>query len=461
MQILSWIYVVVAVVLLFGVSVFVHEFGHFVVARRRGLKVEGFSIGFGPKIISWTRDGIEYAWRWIPAGGFVKLPQMVTSETLEGKEADQPVPPASPWSKILVAFAGPAMNCVLAFVIATIIYFVGLPIQVNPAIVGHVDAGTPEAAAGIKAGDRILAVNGKQVRSWEDVYAATALAPTNLVAVVFEDHGVKHTAYLPAKYDSEFQVKMLDLEPSDHPVIREVLSGSAAEEAGLKEGDVVLSFDGVPVLGQQQLIELIKKRPDKPSQITVKRGQKHLRISVTPKFNPDTHGGFLGVSISPSSTAVYEVQRPGPAPWALVGEVFQQTFDTIAAIAHSKETKVGVKDLSGPVGIVSLLAAEVRADIRLALKFMVLLNISLAILNLLPIPVLDGGHVAMSVLEAVRGRPLSPRIQEYATTVFALLLISFFVYISYNDVVHRLPLFRTLLNQKVQIESGPTNNQAP
>jgi regulator of sigma E protease len=422
--------------------------------------VEGFSIGFGPKIVSWPRNGIEYAWRWIPAGGFVKLPQMVTSEALEGKESGEPVPPASPWSKILVAFAGPAMNCVLAFVIATVIYFVGLPIPVNPAIVGHVDPGSPEAAAGLKPGDRIVAVNGKPVKSWEDAQMTTALAPTNIIAVTFEDAGAKRTAYLHAKYNSELGLKLLDLDPSDHPVIREVLSGSAAEGAGLKKGDEVLSFDGVPVVGQEQLVDLIKKRPDKPSQITVKRGQKQLQISVTPKFNPATHGGFLGVSISPNTTTVYEVQWPGPAPWKLVGEVFGQTFGTIAALVHSKQTGVGVKDLSGPVGILPMLAVELKADFRLALKFMVLLNISLAILNLLPLPVLDGGHIAMSIIEGIRGRPLSPRIQEYATTVFAVLLISFVVYVSYNDVVHRLPLFRTLFNQKVQIESGPTNKQS-
>src|SRR2546423_3024524 len=121
-------YVIVVVVLLFGAAVFVHEFGHFCMARRRGMKVEGFAIGFGPKVFSWVRDGIEYSWRWIPAGGFVKLPQMITSEALEGAKTGEELPPVSPWSKILVAFAGPFMNLVFAFVIATVIYFTGLPV---------------------------------------------------------------------------------------------------------------------------------------------------------------------------------------------------------------------------------------------------------------------------------------------------------------------------------------------
>lgn len=125
-HILNIIYVVAAVVFLFGAAIFVHEYGHFWMARRRGLKVEGFSIGFGPKIFGWTKDGIDYAWRWIPAGGYVKLPQMVTSESIEGKaESAEPLPPISPLSKVLVAVAGPFMNVVFAFVIATVIYFTG------------------------------------------------------------------------------------------------------------------------------------------------------------------------------------------------------------------------------------------------------------------------------------------------------------------------------------------------
>src|SRR5688572_10466708 len=135
--VLNWIYIIAAVILLFGAAVFVHEFGHFWVARKCGMKVEAFAIGFGPKIISWTRDGIEYSWRWIPAGGFVKLPQMITSEAIEGGNKDEQLPPAPPWARILVAVAGPAMNVVFAFAIATFIYFVGLPVLVNPSVIGY------------------------------------------------------------------------------------------------------------------------------------------------------------------------------------------------------------------------------------------------------------------------------------------------------------------------------------
>lgn len=459
MQILTWIWVAVAVLLLFGAAVFVHEFGHFWMARRRGLKVEGFSIGFGPKLFGWRRDGIDYAWRLIPAGGYVKLPQMVTSEALEGKTGStEPLAPASPWSKILVAIAGPAMNGVFAVVIAIVIWAVGLPVLVNPAIIGDVDPASPEGKLGIHAGDRIVAVNGKPVKSWEDAQMIAAMAPTNLMPVEIERGATRNTYWVHTEVNPELGLKLLPFDPLTHAQIQEVLPGGAGEEAGLKAGDQVLSFAGTPIVGEEQLIRLIRARANHASTMTVARGKEHLRLTVTPRLDPVRQTGALGVMIAPSTTSVYQVQWPGPPPWVLIGDVCRQTFGTIAALTHSKQTGVGVKDLSGPPGILAMLAVQIKADFRLALKFMVLLNVSLAVLNLLPLPVLDGGHITLSLIEKLRGRPLSARFQEYATTVFAVLLISFMVYVSYNDVVKRFPLFRTMFKQQVQIEPGPGAN---
>jgi regulator of sigma E protease len=461
-QILSWAGVWVAVVLLFGAAIFVHEFGHFWMARRRGLKVEGFSLGFGPKIYGWTRDGIEYAWRWIPAGGYVKLPQMVTSETLEGKsDAAEKLPPVSPWSKVLVAVAGPLMNAVFAFAIATVIYFVGLPVRVNPAIIGGVEPNSPEARLGLRPGDRIVAVNSKLVKSWDDAQETTWMARTNVLPVTIERDGVQTTYNLTALADEQLGVKLLNLDPQEHPVIEQVQPDSAAQNAGLKTGDEVLAYAGIPVVGQRQLINLIQKRPGETSPIEILRDRQRLKINVTPRLDPAKKIGLLGILIAPNSTSVYQVQRPGPLPWELVGQICGDTFNLIGALVHSKQTGIGVKDLSGPPGILAALALELKMDYRLGLKFMVLLNLNLAILNLLPLPVLDGGHITMALLEKLRGRPVSLRLQEYATTAFAVLLISFMLYVSYNDVVRRLPLFRFLFKQQVQIQSGASPSNAP
>jgi regulator of sigma E protease len=440
-------------VLLFGAAIFFHEFGHFLMARWRGLKIEGFSIGFGPKILGWRSGGIDYALRWIPAGGFVALPQMVTSTALEGKGQDaQSLPPASPASKILVALAGPAMNGVFACVIATAIYFLGLPVLVNPAIIGGVEPGSAEAKLGIRSGDRIVAVNGKEVKSWEEAQMTVMIARTNVLPVTLERDGVRETYRLSAKVNELIGLKLLNLEPKERPVIHRVMPGTAAAEGGLQPGDEIQSFAGVPIVGEQQLMDLIRKRPLQPTPISIARGPQAMTLTVTPKLNPSTKAGLLGIEFGSSQTSVYQVQRPGPPPWELVASLCRQTFDTLAALVHSRQTGVHFSDLSGPPGILAMLATEVRADFRLALRFMVLLNISLAILNLLPIPVLDGGHVLMAVIEKIRGRPLSPRFQEYATTAFATMLISFMLYVSFNDIVRRLPLFRIMFDQQVQIE---------
>ena len=460
-DVLRVIYDIVAVLLLFGAAVFVHEFGHFWMARRRGLKVEGFSIGFGPRIVSWTRDGIEYSWRWIPAGGFVKLPQMVTSEALEGANASaEKIPPAAPGSKILVAIAGPFMNVMFGFAVAALIYLVGLPVAVNPSIIGHVEPDSDEYNKGLREGDQVMMVEGKMAKSWQEVQEITALARTNVLAVVTERNGIRATNHLAARINDTIGLKVLNLEPRDHPVVSLVEKGSPAEKAGLREKDKFISFGGVPVVGQQHLVDLIKKRGGEPTQVVVERDKQLVALSVTPRIiDPVKKTGRIGVRLDSDSTVVYRVMKPGPRPWEMVADVWNRTISVFSALIHSKQTGVGAKDLSGPVGILALLAVYVNTDYRLALYFLVLLNINLAVLNLLPVPVLDGGHVLLAVIEKVRRRPISARIQEYATTAFAVLLISFMLYVTFFDI-RRLPFIKLMFKRDVQIEEvdSPTEN---
>jgi regulator of sigma E protease len=452
MTIVNIIYVVAAVMLAFGASIFFHELGHFWTARKLGMKVEEFAIGFGPKIYSWKRDGIEYSLRWIPAGGFVKLPQMITSEALEG-HADVPVPPALWWHKIFVAFAGPFMNVVFAFAIATVIYFVGLPVAVNPAVIGYVEPGSAEAKLGIHEGDRIVSVNGDKVKSWQDVMMGTIVARTNIVSVEIDHAGVEQTYQLKTTTDNAVGLKLLNLDPRDHPEVMEVTSGSAAENAGLKEKDLIISFAGVPIAGRDQFIELIRQRGGQPSEIQVERGGKKMTLNVTPTIDPTTKIGRIGVMLGTDSTQIYIVQKPGPSPLAQVRDVLDKTLETIGALIHTRETGVGAKDLSGPVGILSILAAQVNTDYRLALNFLVLLNMNLAIINLLPIPVLDGGHILMAIIEKIRRRPLSIKFVESVTTGFFVLLMSFMLYVTFFDI-KRFPLFRAMFKSDVQIQQS-------
>ena len=261
MIILNIIYVVAAVLVLFGAAIFVHEFGHFWVARKLGMKVEEFAIGFGPKIYSWKRDGIEYSLRWIPAGGFVKLPQMITSEALEGKTDATNSAARAAVAQNPVAFAGPFMNVVFAFAIATVIYFVGLPVPVNPPIIGYVEPGSAEAKLGIQEGDVIVAVDGKPINSWQDVIMDTTSwrAPTccrwssNTTARQTPTNFRPTSGQCARPEDAESR----PARPSR--VMQVDVAAARRTRPGLKPGDEIISFAGVPVASREQLIDLIQQ----------------------------------------------------------------------------------------------------------------------------------------------------------------------------------------------------------
>ena len=454
-------YVVLAVIVFFGASVFVHEYGHFWMARLRRMVVLGFSIGFGPKIFGWMdRHGVEWAVRWIPAGGFVKLPQMLTSETIEGA-ADPAVAPASPASRIWVALAGPAMNIVFALAIASLIWWVGLPVPVNPPIIGYVEPDSAEARLGIREGDRMVRVDGKIVRRWQDVQRFTVLARSQTIPVEIARGDSVSNYVLTAVVNPTFGLKLLNLDPKDHPVIMDLAPGGAAQEAGMAVNDQFVSFGGVPVVGQSQLVELIRAQTGKPAQVEVQRASQRMTFTVTPRVDPTSGVARIGVTISPSRVLTYQLQRPGPTPWEQISGVVVQMGELVGALAHSKETGVSAKDMSGPVGIFGKLAADVNADIRLALSFLVMLNVNLAIINLLPIPVLDGGHITMALYEIITRRRVAPRFQEIATSAFAVLLLSFMAYVSFFDVVKRGPLFRAMFRQETVIEAPSQPTPAP
>ena len=454
-QVFEWIYVVFAVLLLFGAAIAIHEWGHYWVALKRGLKVEAFAIGFGPKIWGWTKDGIEYSIRCIPAGGYVKLPQMLTSEALEGEQKGEQLPPVSPWSKILVAVAGPFMNFVFACVIATFLYFVGLPMPVNPSVIGHVAPDSAEYKLGIRQGDRVVSVAGQVVKTWAEAFEATILAPTNVLPVIIERAGQRKTYHLTANADNALKLKMLNLDPEEKVVVGDISKESPAAEAKVMPNDVIIGFAGVPVVGKSQLIDLVGKQGGKATELIVERAGKSQVLTITPRvLDADTKKARIGIRFASTPTR-YEVQKPGPLPWVQLHEVWDRTWRTLNALFHSKETGVGIEDLSGPPGILAMLAANVKTDYRLALSFMVLLNINLAVLNLMPIPVLDGGHIMMSIYEKLRGKPVNVRLQEYATTAFAVVLLTFMAYVSFNDVWKRSGLFKSMFQQDSQVESAP------
>lgn len=433
----NWVYPIFLVVFFFGLTIFIHELGHFLVAKKRGMKIERFSIGFGPAIWKWTRDGIEYRVSWIPCGGYVMLPQMAPMEALEGKSDIKPeeLPPASPMDKILVSLAGPALNVVLAWLLACALWAFGTP--ANPSVVGWVEQGSTEELAGIRPGDRVVQVNDQKVKTWGEMMEAVAFSRQPTVQLHIERAAQKLTFDVETHLNEKFKIKTLDLYPRVRPYAQGVNPGTPAARAGVRANDRFVSIDGVPLYSREQMIELIKRRPDQPVQIKALRNDKMITLTAVPEVDPKDKIARIGISLSED----LEIMRPGATPIQQFQEVLGSMWRLAKALVHYKETGVGLNSVSGPVGIsVFWWYAIVSGGILMGIKIAVMLNINLAILNLIPLPVLDGGHIVFSAIEAAIRKPLNPKFVQVSQTAFAALLIAFMLYITvFSDLRRFLP----------------------
>ena len=426
------VYPALLVLFFFGLTIFIHELGHFLVAKRRGMKIERFSVGFGPKIWGYKKDGVDYRVSWFPFGGYVALPQMSPMEAIEGEtesKSDE-LPSVSPSSKFLVAISGPLMNILLAAVLATVLWVVGMP--TNLAVVGWVDSGSPEELAGIRPGDRIVKVNDQKVKTWGQFMEVVAFSREPAVRVTVQRNGAEQEFLLETKLNEQFGVKMLEhLWPRGHPFAQGVAADSPAERAGLLVGDQFVSIGGIPIYSSEQVIGLVGKRLDQPTEVKVLRDSAMQTLTVVPELDAKDKVPRIGVKLGDQ----LEIAQPGPTPTEQFTDILVSMGRMVTGLAHSKETGVSAKSMSGPVGILGIWwYAIASGGWRQGLHIAVLLNINLAIINLLPIPVLDGGHIVFAALEAIRRKPLSARLVHAASVTFAVLLITFMLYVTYFDI---------------------------
>jgi regulator of sigma E protease len=442
LDILLIIATVISTLLLFGLTVFVHELGHFIAARWMGLYVDRFAIGMGPVAYKFNRNGVEYSIRWLPLGGFVSIPQMLPMESVEGKVENLPknLPPAEPLAKIVTAFFGPLFSLGLGFVAAILVFFAGKNVNVATltTTIGYVDKDSPAYVAGIKPGDKIVSINGVQVKQWsggsDSVWNLTLLGSSPKLKVVTERDSQQVTYDLLRRPDPDPDVSKIPTVGFERYVagpleVDTLLKNYPAAMAGLKRGDILKKFNGQNLYSSWQLKDLIKQSKGPFALDFERKGEMHS-VTLSAVKIPGLEKEEMGVGIRWKG-GPYQVMHPNPLQQ--VRDSLEMMVLTIKALVTPK-SGIGIQQMSGPLGIFHMIFNMIMdGDFRLLLSFCVFFNVNLAVLNLFPFPILDGGHIVFSCIEAIRRRPLDVKVINALMTCSMVLLLFFFLMVTFYD----------------------------
>ncbi len=417
-----------------GVIIFVHEGGHLVMAKTFGMRVLTFSLGFGQRIWGFTRGETEYKVSAIPLGGYVRL----GGENLEEATGDPREFLAKPrWQRILVYVAGPFMNVILAVGLFAVLFMVGIAVP-NPAsipsVVGAVDAGSSAAAAGIVRGDRIVAANGEAVHSWRDLAFALLTSPGKPVRMTVERGGREFPAVVTPQRDPSNELGDYGgIFPSVFPQVTDVRGGSPAAAAGFRTGDEIHAVDGHPIADNQDFVAYVEKRAGKRVEVKVLRDASYRILPVVPHLEGGR--GIIGIGIG-----IYQRYSPGQAVIESVRyneQIVVETFRMIGKIFTREMSAKGA--LAGPIEIARQSGDAARLGFKQLLFLMGFISISIAILNLMPIPILDGGQIFILLIEGVIRRDLSLRLKEVIAQVGFVMILLLMVVVIWFDISKHLP----------------------
>ncbi len=479
---LRWLGILFLVLMLFNLVIVVHECGHFLAARWRGLKIEKFQIWFGKCIWKKTINGVQYGLGTIPFGGFVALPQMADMSTIEGASQDgnkEVLKKISPLDKIIVAFAGPLFSFLLAIAFAFIVWGVGKPESSaeTEAVIGYISPDSPAARSDLKIWDRVVAIDGKPVKRFAGpvdsvMWHVLSSEQDDIVfSVLRNDQPVEVKVHAPTAEDKDFikwnkeswfshffkrapMRRVGIMFPTRNLEIKELLDNSPAKLAGMKAGDVLRKLNGQDFLSFIQLFDALKAKPEAPLEFVIERAGAIMPITVIPRqpdegLEAEAHEAEaddepqlktdIGIKALDDRDAearkLAHTDIKHPTPYEQISDSLRTTFSTLAALVSSKSS-VQPGHMSSALGIISIYHQlfGLTNGWMLILAFTVVLNVNLAVLNMLPLPVLDGGHITMALIEAVGRRPLRGRVVEYIQASFAVMLLSFMVFVMLKDV---------------------------
>ena len=424
-----------AFVFVLGVLVFVHELGHFLAAKRVGIRVTKFQLGFNPTIFSFQKGDTEYSIGALPLGGYVKMAGDNPDEGVTG--ASDEFLSKSKWERFQVLIMGPVMNIALAVVLTAGVLYRGaerFAYEDQPVIVGAVAKDSAAEAAGFRPGDRVVAVADHPVKTWEDFYLAVGTRPDRPLAIRYDRQGVEETKTVtPAPSTaSRFEIGEVGLLPNVHPHIRLVRSGEAAERAGLLAKDVVLAINGETITFSLDLKEAISKRPGQQITMSILRNGTPMTVLATPGVRDGN--GFLGIDIADETVSV----KPG-----LLGAARMSVERNVQVAGMIGQTLWGLitretspKQLMGPVAMAQLSGESAQLGFIALLALMAQISLNLGLLNLLPIPILDGGHIFIMAVEGLFRRDFSVRLKEKMLFAGFVVLMMLMVTVIYNDLTH-------------------------
>jgi regulator of sigma E protease len=451
MHVLNAVIIILEVLFIFNLIIFVHELGHFLAAKWRGLKIERFAIWFGKPIWKKKIGDVEYALGWIPAGGYVALPQMASMEAIEGKAGDgaEPLPNVSPMDKIIVAFAGPLFSFLLAIAFAVVVWQVGRPLTYTDKApqLGWVEPEGPAWKGGLRPGDTITEIDGKPVKTFgppseESItWRVITSERTNLTVKYLRD-GVEHTTEVtPIKRQTKWYERralpQILVGPVMDTIVHSVDTNGPAHQAGLQAGDKIVAVNGEPIFSPGAIGYAEDGATNGnivPVTLTVRRGTEQFdkALAAMKPLTPTNSPPLFGLYVWSGDP---EVVLTHPGPWEQIKSGAGQIYATLKALVN-KNTQIGVQQLGGPVMIIRVYKSflEDEQGWRKVLWFSVVFNVNLAMLNMLPLPVLDGGHILLSMIELIRRRAANPKLLGYIQNGFAILLISFMIYIAFYDI---------------------------